>query len=144
MIYPSIDEITKGAYNRYTLVIAAAKCARKVTEENLENKDQDKDVPAEKAVKTAIKRLYSGEYVITETPEDVDVKLAEEERRQREAEAAREAAEANTLKISNFVLDETEEDEEEEEEVDELREEEEESEEESEPEDPEISDRDYE
>ena len=75
MIYPSIDEITKGQYNRYTLCIATAKCARIVTDEYVEqrelaekmlaNKETDKSLASmikkeirdEKAVKTAIKRL---------------------------------------------------------------------------------------
>ena len=113
MIYPSIDEITKGKYNRYTLVIATAKCARIVTDEYVEqrelaekvlanNKDSDKTIASmikreirdEKAVKTAIKRLYSGEFAITETPEQVDEKLAAEALRIEEEAAAREAAAA--------------------------------------------------
>ena len=82
MIYPSIDEITKGQYNRYTLCIATAKCARIVTDEYVEqreiaekmlaNKETDKSLASmikreirdEKAVKTAIKRLYNGDFVI--------------------------------------------------------------------------------
>lgn len=84
MIYPSIDEITKGQYNRYTLCIATAKCARIVTDEYVEqrelaekmlaNKETDKSLASmikreirdEKAVKNAIKRLYNGEFVICE------------------------------------------------------------------------------
>ncbi|MBP3917683.1 MAG: hypothetical protein J6I50_00750 [Clostridia bacterium] len=84
MIYPSIDEITKGQYNRYTLCIATAKCARIVTDEYvaqreiaekmLAAKETDKSLASmikreirdDKAVKTAIKRLYNGEYVIKE------------------------------------------------------------------------------
>lgn len=87
MIYPSIDEITKGKYNRYTLCIATAKCARIVTDEYvaqreiaekmLANKETDKSLASmikreirdDKAVKTAIKRLYNGEYVIREGEE---------------------------------------------------------------------------
>ena len=115
MIYPSIDEITKGKYNRYTLVIATAKCARMVTDEYVEqrelaekviaaNKDENKSIASmikreirdEKAVKTAIKRLYAGEYAITEMPEQVDVKIAaeNEERLAEEAAKEKEAAEA--------------------------------------------------
>ena len=85
MIYPSIDEITKGNYNRYTLCIATAKCARIVTDEYVEqrevaekmlaNKETDKSIASmikreirdEKAVKTAIKRLYHGEFLIRES-----------------------------------------------------------------------------
>ena len=117
MIYPSIDEITKGKYNRYTLVIATAKCARIVTDEYVEqrelaekvlanNKDSDKTIASmikreirdEKAVKTAIKRLYSGEFAITEMPEQVDKKLAAEALRIEEEAAAKEAAAAAALK----------------------------------------------
>ena len=89
MIYPSIDEITKGKYNRYTLCIATAKCARLVTDEYVEqrelaekmlaNKETDKSLASmikreirdEKAVKTAIKRLYNGDYVICEGKEEL-------------------------------------------------------------------------
>ncbi len=82
MIHPSIDQITQGKYNRYTLCIATAKCARVVTDEYVEqreiaekmlaNKETDKSIASmikreirdEKAVKTAIKRLYNGEFYI--------------------------------------------------------------------------------
>ena len=33
MIYPTIDELTHGDFNRYELVIGVAKCARIVTDE---------------------------------------------------------------------------------------------------------------
>ena len=87
MIYPSIDEITKGQYNRYTLCIATAKCARIVTDEYVEqravaekmlaNKETDKSIASmikreirdEKAVKTAIKALNDGEYRVVEGEE---------------------------------------------------------------------------
>ncbi len=91
MIYPSIDEITKGKYNRYTLCIATAKCARVVTDEYVEqrelaekmlaNKETDKSLASmikreirdDKAVKTAIKRLYTGEFVIRERAAKAEV-----------------------------------------------------------------------
>lgn len=80
MIYPSIDEITKNQYNRYTLCIAVAKCARIITDEYvrqrenaermLANKETDKTLASlikreyrdEKAVKNAIQMLYTGQY----------------------------------------------------------------------------------
>ena len=40
MIYPSIEELTKGKHNRYTLVIATAKCARIVTDEYVKQREQ--------------------------------------------------------------------------------------------------------
>ena len=110
MIYPSIDEITKGQYNRYTLCIATAKCARIVTDEYVEqrelaekmlaNKETDKSLASmikreirdEKAVKNAIKRLYNGDFVICEGGKEAPA--AEEERAQtiEAVEAAAEAA----------------------------------------------------
>ncbi len=83
MITPSLDSLTQdNKYNRYTLVIAVAKCARKVTDEYvaqreeaermLANKETDKSLAAlikkdyrdEKAVRIGINRLSNGEYVI--------------------------------------------------------------------------------
>lgn len=84
MIYPSIDELTKGKFNRYTLVVATAKCARMVTDEYvrqreaaeklISNKETEKSLVAmikrefrdDKAVKTAINRINSGEFRIKE------------------------------------------------------------------------------
>ena len=82
MMDPTIDQLSKGKYNRYTLVIATAKCARTVTDEYvkqreiaermLANKETDKALASmirkeyrdEKAVRTAINRLNDGEYRI--------------------------------------------------------------------------------
>ena len=132
MIYPSIDEITKGQYNRYTLCIATAKCARIVTDEYVEqreiaekmlaNKETDKSLASmikreirdEKAVKTAIKRLYNGDFVITEGGEEEDVSAEDLAQTIEAVEAAAEAA------VSVFDgEDEDEEDEEDEEEIEE-------------------------
>ncbi len=84
MIYPSIDSLTKDKFNRYTLVVATAKCARIVTDEYvrqreaaeklISNKETEKSLVAmikrefrdEKAVKTAINRLNLGEFRIKE------------------------------------------------------------------------------
>ena len=85
MIYPPIEELTKhGKYNRYTLVVATAKCARIVTDEYVEqretaekmlaNKETEKSLASmikrefrdEKAVKSAIKRLHQGDFRIVE------------------------------------------------------------------------------
>jgi hypothetical protein len=38
MIKPSISELTQGKFNRYELVIGAAKCARRVTDEYVEQR----------------------------------------------------------------------------------------------------------
>ncbi len=95
MIYPSIEDLTKGKYNRYELVIATAKCARIVTDEYIKqretaekliaDKQTDKSLSSmikrehrdEKAVKNAINRLYSGEFVIVQkTPEQIEAERA--------------------------------------------------------------------
>ncbi len=88
MLYPTINELTKGEFNRYELSLATARCARIVTDEYTKqredaekaqtgNKETDrpintlinKDLRDEKAVKTAIKRIHEGEYVIVRRPE---------------------------------------------------------------------------
>ena len=80
MIKPSIFELTQGKFNRYELVIGAAKCARRVTDEYVEqraraermvaNRETEKPLAAlieseyrdQKAVKIAITRLAEGRY----------------------------------------------------------------------------------
>ncbi len=87
MIKPSVTELSKGKYNRYTLVMAVAKGARIVTDDYCEqraiaekmiaNKETDKPLSAlispeyrnEKAVKTAINKIYDGEFAISNAPE---------------------------------------------------------------------------
>ena len=99
MLYPTIDELTKGKFNRYELAIATAKCARMITDEYVKqretaekmmagNKDNDKPLMAmidkeyrdEKAVKNAITRINSGEYLIVEIePKEESENESEEE-----------------------------------------------------------------
>lgn len=83
MLYPTIEELTKGKCNRYELAIATAKCARLITDEyvrqhELAEKSQtgnketdrpintmiDRELRDEKAVRVAIGQLYRGEYEI--------------------------------------------------------------------------------
>ena len=85
MLYPTINELTKGEFNRYELSLATAKCARIVTDEYVKqreeaeksqtgNKDTDKPINTliskelrdEKAVRTAINRLHNRDYKIVE------------------------------------------------------------------------------
>lgn len=115
MIHPSIAELTKdGQINRYTLVVATAKCARIVTDEYMKqreyaekmalSKDSEKaknltnlirkEYRDEKAVKNAINGLYSGEFRILSEEEAVEYrKKKAEEEEQKKAEAAAKAAE---------------------------------------------------
>ena len=80
MIYPTIDELTKGNFNRYELVIGVAKCARIVTDEYvamrakaqkmIDNRETDKPLSSlidpeykdQKAVKIAIAKLEAGRF----------------------------------------------------------------------------------
>ena len=39
MIYPTITELTKDEFNRYELTLATAKCARLITDEYVEQKE---------------------------------------------------------------------------------------------------------
>ena len=90
MLYPTIDQLTKGKFNRYELSLATARCARIVTDEyvkqreeaekaNTGNKETDKPINAmidkelrdEKAVRTAIRRIRDEEYLIVTTAEEV-------------------------------------------------------------------------
>ena len=85
MLYPTIDELTQGKFNRYELALATAKCARLITDEYVRqhelveksatgNKETDRALSAtidkelrdEKAVKVAISRIYRGEYSIAQ------------------------------------------------------------------------------
>ena len=97
MLYPTINDLTKGNFNRYELSLATAKCARIVTDEYTKqreeaeksqtgNKETDKPINTlinkelrdEKAVKTAIKRLHEGEYTIVRRPEGYVPEVVEE------------------------------------------------------------------
>ena len=84
MIFPTIQDLSQDKYNRYEIALAAAKCARLVTNEYVHQRTEaeasqtgnketdkplqsliDKDLRDEKAVKIAVGRLYNHEYVIT-------------------------------------------------------------------------------
>ncbi len=88
MIYPTIDELTQGKFNRYELVVGVSKCARIVTDEYVEmrakaqkmidNRETDKPLAAlidpeykdQKAVKIAIAKMQNGRFEM-KRPENV-------------------------------------------------------------------------
>ena len=98
MIYPTIQDLTKGKYNRYELAIATAKGARIITDEYVRQrtaaeaatgngKESDKPIATmidkklkdEKAVKLSIDKIDNGEFVITEEAElEPEVEATEE------------------------------------------------------------------
>jgi hypothetical protein len=109
MLHPTIEELTKGEYNRYELALATAKCARLITDEYVRQHDAaeksitgnketdrpintmiDKELRDEKAVHVAVNRLFAGEYVI-----DLHANEAEE------AEEAEETAEETEETLSD-------------------------------------------
>lgn len=113
MIYPSIAELTKDKdINRYTLVIAAAKSARVITDEYVRQReyaeklalskeaDKSKNVATlikkeyrdEKAVKLAVEGLYNGEFRIV-SEEEAAAEPAEEAAAEAVEETAEEAIE---------------------------------------------------
>ena len=83
MLYPTIEELTKGKFNRYELALATAKCARLITNEYVRQHDAaekaqtgnketdrpintmiDRELRDEKAVQVAINHIYAGQYEI--------------------------------------------------------------------------------
>ena len=80
MIYPTIEQLTKGEFNRYELVVGVAKCARIVTDEYVEMKAKaqkmienheteksltqliDPEYKDNKAVKIAVAKLMDGRF----------------------------------------------------------------------------------
>jgi len=80
MIYPTVDQLSGGSFNRYELVIGVAKGARIVTDQYvemrakaqkmIENHETEKPLAAlidpeykdQKAVKIAIAKLQRGEF----------------------------------------------------------------------------------
>lgn len=109
MLHPTFSELSKDKFNRYQLAIAAAKCARQVTDEYVSqreaaekaqtgNKETDKPINTmidaqlkdEKAVKIAIGRIYNGEYTIVESMPQTSAPASEAEEAAEEAEAVTE------------------------------------------------------
>ena len=98
MLYPTIEELTQGKYNRYELALAAAKCARLITDEYVRQHEVaekslagskesersltsmiDRELRDEKAVKVAINRIHRGEYRIAEIEEADETEAVDEE-----------------------------------------------------------------
>ena len=95
MIYPTIESLTKGKFNRYELAVATAKCARIITAEYTRqreaaekalNKESEKTIYSmvdnelcnEKAVKLAITKMEAGEFLIVEAKKAAPAEAQEE------------------------------------------------------------------
>ncbi|MBR2612353.1 MAG: hypothetical protein IKC72_04710 [Clostridia bacterium] len=90
MIYPTIDELTKGKLNRYELVVGVSKAARIVTDEYvaqraraqkmIDNRETDKPLSAlidpeykdQKAVKIAISKIIGGRFELRRPEETAE------------------------------------------------------------------------
>ncbi len=88
MMYPTIDELTKGKFNRYELVVGVAKCARIVTDEyvamrnkaqkRIDNRETDKSLFSQidpeyrdqKAVRIAISKMVEGRFEMAREEEN--------------------------------------------------------------------------
>ncbi len=100
MLHPTIEELTTQDFNRYEIALATAKCARLINDEYVEQRDAaekaiagskdadrsvinklNKEYREEKAVKHALTKIKSGEYILvrTEPEEDVAAEEAVEE-----------------------------------------------------------------
>ena len=87
MMYPTIEELTKGEFNRYELVVGVAKCARIVTDEyvamrnkaqkRIDNRETDKSLFSQidpeyrdqKAVRIAISKMMEGRFEMSREAE---------------------------------------------------------------------------
>ena len=97
MLYPTINQLTGGQYNRYELVIATAKCARMVTDEYVRQRETaekavagvkdgdknlcnmiDKEYRDVKAVKVAITHIHAGDVTIRHPEQTADAETIEE------------------------------------------------------------------
>ena len=88
MIYPTVEQLTKGEFNRYELVVGVAKSARIVTDEYIEMKNKmqklidnhetekplsaliDPEYKDQKAVKIAIAKMESDRFVMKRPEEN--------------------------------------------------------------------------
>ncbi len=88
MMYPTIEELTKGQFNRYELVVGVAKCARIVTDEyvamrnkaqkRIDNRETDKSLFSQidpeyrdqKAVRIAISKMVEGRFEMAREEEN--------------------------------------------------------------------------
>ena len=91
MLHPTIEELTTKDFNRYEIALATAKCARLINDEYVVqreaaekaiagSKDADRSVinklnkeyREEKAVKHALTKIKSGEYILVRTAPEAE------------------------------------------------------------------------
>lgn len=98
MLHPTVQELTNENFNRYEIALASAKCARMITDEYVtlkeaaekavgSSKDADRSVinklnkeyREEKALKTALNMIRTGEYKLVRLEETEQAAELEEE-----------------------------------------------------------------
>ena len=62
MIKPSIQDLTKGEFNRYELVVGTAKCARMVTDEYVGQRAKAEKMIADHETDRSLAALIDSEY----------------------------------------------------------------------------------
>ena len=89
MLHPTIEELTSQDFNRYEVALATAKCARLINDEYVVQRDAaeraiagskdadrsvinklNKEYREEKAVKHALTKIKSGEYLLVREEPD--------------------------------------------------------------------------
>ena len=97
MLHPTIQELTDKDFNRYEIALAAAKCARKITDEYVTQKEAaeramgtskevdrrvinklNKEYREEKAIKNALTMIKSGEYKLVRVDPEQEAPATEE------------------------------------------------------------------
>ena len=92
MLHPTIQELTDKDFNRYEIALAAAKCARKITDEYVTQKEAaeramgsskdvdrsvinklNKEYREEKAIKNALNMIKSGDYKLVRVDPEEEV-----------------------------------------------------------------------
>ena len=89
MLHPTIEELTTENFNRYEIALATAKCARLINDEYVRQREEaekaiatskdadrsainklNKEFREEKAVKNALTKIKSGEYLLVRVDPD--------------------------------------------------------------------------
>ncbi len=74
MIYPSIADLSDEGVNRYMLSIATAKCARKITEDQLKKAQNNQEVKEEKFAAFSSKKNVTNEKPVKEAIEKLNAR----------------------------------------------------------------------
>ena len=82
ILYPSIMELMEKSGSRYSLVIAAAKRARQISEEAA---DSDNKIDGARSITKAVEEIHDGEIEIVNSDNNETIDAEEEEKEEAEA-----------------------------------------------------------